>query len=130
MTPHRQVRLRAVLMVDNDGDSDTYLPGVTCVTGIPNDCSLRQAIMVANATAGSDIIRFDLALYPGGMTISPNTQLPEITRPVEIDGVTGTGGNCSTVEGTANLPITLDGSNFAQWEAWFMAWFLHRQRSF
>lgn len=105
--------IAAVLEVDNDGDSSTYLPNATCITGIPNDCSLRQAILVANATAGSDIIRFDLSLYPNGMTIEPNSELPEITRPVEIDGVTGTGGNCPTANDPANLPVTLDGRNLS-----------------
>lgn len=106
----------AVLEVDNDGDSSAYLPGATCITGIPNDCSLRQAILTANGNAGLDIIRFDVSLYPGGMTIAPNSQLPEITRPVEIDGVSGTGGSCPTTNGPAELPITLDGRNLSNGE--------------
>lgn len=105
--------IAAVLEVDNDGDSSTYLPGATCISGIPNDCSLRQAILVANATSGSDIIRFDMTLYPNGMTIRPNSQLPEITRPVEIDGVTGTGGNCPSANDPAELSVTLDGRNLS-----------------
>ncbi len=51
--------------------------------------SLRQAILDANASAGSDLIHFNIA--SGGLTIAPTNALPAITEPVTIDGRTQPG---------------------------------------
>jgi hypothetical protein len=52
--------------------------------------SLRQAILDANATPGTDTINFNIP--PGGVqTIAPLTLLPSITSPVIIDGTTQPG---------------------------------------
>jgi CSLREA domain-containing protein len=51
------------------------------------DCSLRAAIQQANATVGTDYIRFDIP-GPGPHTISPNSALPTVMRPAIIDGAT------------------------------------------
>ncbi|MFC1759288.1 DUF4347 domain-containing protein, partial [Planctomycetota bacterium] len=50
--------------------------------------SLREAILLANLGSGSDIISFDIpdALNKGAHTIFLNSSLPQITRPVTIDG--------------------------------------------
>jgi hypothetical protein len=47
--------------------------------------SLRQAILAANARVGADIINFNIA-GTGVKTISPTSELPDITGPVTIDG--------------------------------------------
>jgi CSLREA domain-containing protein len=48
-------------------------------------CSLREAILAANASPGADAIEFSLAVP----TVSPLAPLPEITEAVEIDGRKG-----------------------------------------
>jgi titin len=52
--------------------------------------SFRQAILDANATAGSDTIAFQIP-GPGPFTISPTTALPPLTEPVVVDGTTQPG---------------------------------------
>jgi len=51
--------------------------------------SLQQAILDANANAGSDHIVFNITT--GGLTISPGSALPTITDPVIINGATEPG---------------------------------------
>jgi hypothetical protein len=52
--------------------------------------SLRQAILDANATPGTNGIAFTLGV--GGVhTIAPTSPLPAVTNPVEIDGATQPG---------------------------------------
>jgi titin len=64
--------------------------------------SLRQAILDANATPGSNEIHF--AIGDGAQTIRPTTVLPEVTHSVVIDG--------TTQPGFAGSPlIDLDGTN-------------------
>lgn len=70
--------------------------------------SLRQAILDANATLGTDSIRFNIA-GPGPHTIAPLTPLPAITDRVTIDGLTEPGASCATWPAT--LRIELTGSN-------------------
>jgi hypothetical protein len=65
--------------------------------------SLRQAILDANATSGSDTIFFTIP-GPGPHTISPATALPTITDPVVLDG--------TSQLGYGGLPrVALDGSS-------------------
>src|SRR4030095_8251296 len=52
--------------------------------------SLRQAILDANANAGSDMIDFNIP-GAGVHTIMPASALPTITDPVTIDGTTQPG---------------------------------------
>ncbi|NQT14577.1 MAG: hypothetical protein HQ582_17605, partial [Planctomycetes bacterium] len=75
--------------------------------------SLRQAILDANGTPGTDTIDFNIAGL-GPHTIQPTSALPTITDPVVIDGYTQpgaspnsnpTGSGLDTV-----LSIELDGS--------------------
>ena len=74
--------------------------------------SLRQAILDANANAGTDTITFSI---PGGgvHTISPTSALPTITDPVTIDGYTQTGAVQNTDPNGFNgtLLIELSGVN-------------------
>jgi ribosomal protein L35AE/L33A len=76
--------------------------------------SLRQAILDANANAGTDQISFNI---PGGgvRTVSPLTQLPVISDPVIIDGYTQPGASANTLTNGDNavLLIELDGSKSA-----------------
>jgi parallel beta-helix repeat protein len=63
--------------------------------------SLRQAILDASASAGANLIAFDVG-GGGVQTIRPASDLPTITRPVTIDG--------TTQPGYAGAPlIVLDG---------------------
>jgi len=74
--------------------------------------SLRQAILDANATAGTDTIVFAI---PGAglQTISPTTNLPNITEAVIIDGYSqaGASANSLALGDNAVLTIELNGSN-------------------
>ena len=51
--------------------------------------SLRQAILDANANAGSDLINFNIASGP--RVITPTSLLPDITDPLVIDGTSQPG---------------------------------------
>ena len=85
------------LTVDRTDD----VGGLAC-TAAANDCDLRSAIQLSNATAGArDTIAFDV---PASTPIQPTTPLPDITDPVTIDG--------STEPGYAGVPLVqLDGSS-------------------
>jgi CSLREA domain-containing protein len=69
------------------------------------DCSLRDAITVANATAASDVIHFSLSSATPVIAVgsSGNGALPAITHPVVIDGTSG-----------ASTRIELEGSQAGQ----------------
>lgn len=73
--------------------------------------SLRQAILENNALGGG-LIAFNLG-SAGVQTIAPNTQLPELTKPVSIDGYTQPGASRNTlaVGNNAALLIELNGTN-------------------
>jgi CSLREA domain-containing protein len=69
------------------------------------ECTLREAIEAANATAGTDTIAFNvLGITP--ITIQPTSQLPDITDAAVIDGTTQPGfSGCSS-----GLAIEIGGS--------------------
>jgi len=75
----------ATFTVNDTGDGQDLNPGdgVCDVVG-PANCTLRAAIMEANATADTDTIEFDIT--PD--VISPLDTLPSVTEPVVIDGTT------------------------------------------
>ncbi len=58
--------------------------------GTDGRISLREAIIAANTTAGTDTISFNIpdALVSGAHTIKPTTALPTLTGTVIIDGTT------------------------------------------
>ena len=68
-------------------------------------CSLREAILAANAKAGKDTIVFDLDAM-GSDLIAPTMSLPDITDPVTIDG-----SGFIEEEESAGTAVTIDGSN-------------------
>jgi Tol biopolymer transport system component len=78
------------------------------------DCTLQEAITASNGIAGSKMnnIRFNIP-GTGVHTINPQTPLPQITRPVTIDGYTQPGASPNTAaKGTnAALKIELDGQD-------------------
>ncbi len=74
------------LTVDKTADTS----GGACDIAVAADCSLRDAITIANAAAGSDRITFDIPGI-GVQTIAPTSALPDITSPVDIDGTTQPG---------------------------------------
>jgi CSLREA domain-containing protein len=57
------------------------------------DCSLRDAITVANANAAKDTIHFSLSSATPVIAVGStgNGALPAITHPVVIDGTSGAG---------------------------------------
>ena len=66
----------------------------------PEACTLRAAILAANASPGSDLIQFDIE-PPGRYVLRPSNQLPAITgNDVTLDA--------STQPGGAGLGIRLD----------------------
>jgi CSLREA domain-containing protein len=73
--------------VNNVGDGVDSAPGNGVCATATATCTLRAAIMEANATAIADTIQFDIA-GGGPHTITPGSALPSITRPVTIDGTT------------------------------------------
>jgi hypothetical protein len=96
--------------VTNTGDNGGVDPAPGAGTG-----TLRQAIVDANATAGTDTINFNIP-GSGVHTISPAATLPTISGAVLIDGYTqpGNGGpnahpNTLAIGDDAVLLIQLDG---------------------
>ncbi|MFZ1700296.1 MAG: hypothetical protein WBO10_11115 [Pyrinomonadaceae bacterium] len=90
-------------------------PGAVFVVTNTNDAgagSLRQAIVDANASASADAINFNIP-GAGVKTISPLTELPNVTDPVIIDGYTqpGASPNSLAVGSNANLLIELAGTS-------------------
>ncbi|MBI5383588.1 MAG: HYR domain-containing protein, partial [Verrucomicrobia bacterium] len=73
--------------------------------------SLRQAILDANGSPGTDTIAFNIG-GAGPHTIQPLSPLPTITYPVIIDGYTQPGASPNTLAqgNNAVLKIELDGS--------------------
>ena len=106
------VEVRPSLLVTTTSDTD----GGICD---PSHCSLRQAINLANASPGFDVIEFRIPntdpgrdALTGIFTIRPGSSLPLIDDPVSIDGYTQPGASPNTLASgnDAVLLIELDGS--------------------
>jgi hypothetical protein len=69
-----------------DGDTSS-IAALIATPGPDGVISLREAILAANNTSGSDAISFSIA-GPGLKSITPLSVLPTITSPVTIDGYT------------------------------------------
>ncbi|HEY0100412.1 MAG TPA: Calx-beta domain-containing protein, partial [Pyrinomonadaceae bacterium] len=83
------VQAATTFNVNSTGDSpDSDTTDGVCNDGAGN-CTLRAAIMQANATTGRDTINF--AISSGLQTIMPTAQLPVITDPLVIDATTQPG---------------------------------------
>src|SRR6185436_5388079 len=74
--------LMATFTVNTADDHDD----TTCTAG---DCSLREAINAANASAGADTIAFSIG--SGAKTINLTSALPSITGTVTLDGTSQPG---------------------------------------
>jgi hypothetical protein len=97
-----------------------WLPStfVVSTTADAGPGSLRQAILDANATPGSNEI--DFAVGDGGVqTIAPTSALPEVTNTVVLDGTTQPGfagsplidlDGAAVIPGTSGLVIRADNS--------------------
>ncbi|MCU1360344.1 MAG: hypothetical protein JWN99_1633, partial [Ilumatobacteraceae bacterium] len=90
-----------------DGSDSNPGNGV-CETATNNGiCTLRAAIQETNAVAGADVVQFGIPL--GGLhTINLGTNLPNITDPLTIDGLSQPGATCATWP--PQLMIEIDGS--------------------
>jgi hypothetical protein len=97
-----------------------WLPSTFVVinTNDAGDGSLRQAILDANATPGTNEVDFDIG-GGGVQTIRPSTALPEVTRSIVIDGTTQQGfagspligiDGTDVTPGASGLVIRADGS--------------------
>lgn len=93
----------ATFVVTNTGDNGGVNPAAGAGTG-----TLRQAIVDANATVAADMISFNIA-GAGVQTITLAAALPNITRPVTIDGTTQPGASTGTWPPT--LLIELNGTS-------------------
>lgn len=82
---------------------DANLGDGVCETTTPGECTLRAAIMEANASPGMDTISFAIP-GSGPYTISPSHELDFISDPVIIDGTTQPGFSGTPI-------IELDGSS-------------------
>ncbi len=93
--------------------------GVTCLntTGVDgsNDCTLREAIIKANATAGTDTIMLQAGTYTLSVArnaadhSSSSTGTLEVQDSLNIIGATDGGGNpASIVQGGTNLTTSVD----------------------
>ncbi len=100
-------------VVNSTGDGPDVAPGNgQCETAAGNGiCTLRAAIQETNAAAGADVINFNIP-GAGVHTITPASQLPNITETVTIDGYTQPGSSANTlpVGSNANLLIELSAS--------------------
>lgn len=95
------------LVVNSDGDAgDSDVGDAICQTSSrAPECTLRAALEQANGFATPVHITFSDERF-----ILPNSPLPVITTPVEIDGLTQ--GSCSSAAAAAHgLNVTLDGIN-------------------
>jgi parallel beta-helix repeat protein len=110
---------------DNAGNTSEFSAAAalpSCTTVINTDDSgpgsLRQAIICANATPGTDTISFNIP-GSGVHTISPLTALPLITDSVIIDGYTQPGASPNTLatRDNAKLLIELSGVNVTSADA-------------
>ncbi|MBN1138852.1 MAG: right-handed parallel beta-helix repeat-containing protein [Anaerolineae bacterium] len=99
-----------VLTVNSTGDRPDANPGDgLCQTSTPGECTLRAAIMEANAGTGiTHTIAFSLS-GEGPFTIAPRSALPEVTHPAIVDGLTQPGASCDDWPPT--LLIELDGTH-------------------
>lgn len=86
---------QADVQLNDDCDVNTGTPG--------SQCTLRAAITESNATSGAQVIHFAIP-NTGPHLISPATELPTITGPVEINGYSQSGSQMAT-EGTPATPM-------------------------
>lgn len=86
----------AVFVVNSNDDTGS------CIA--PDPCSLRNAIIQANANPGADVI-----IFPLGGTITPAQELPPVTDAVSIIGPNGVPGQWFVEISGQNVPAPADG---------------------
>ena len=95
-------------VVDTSSDS----AGLTACTGAAADCSLRGAIINANANGGADTITFDVTSVTLGSSLPSMTSgsdtVSGVGTTITIDGVTGAF-DCFTISGEASDGNTIEG---------------------
>ncbi len=98
----------ATFVVNNRFDAGTG----GCTSG---ECTLREAIIAANATATADTINFSFRAQfgPTQILIQPTSALPTITQPLTINGYSVEGASVNTDPDASNavLRIRIDGLN-------------------
>ena len=78
----------ATYTVDSTLDvDDGGAPNNGCEVAAGNECTLREALLAANAAAGPDDVAFSIS-GAGPHVIQPGTELPPATQPVSVDGTT------------------------------------------
>jgi parallel beta-helix repeat protein len=108
-------------LINDNGDGVDANPGDgLCETSTAGQCTLRAAIMEANAWAGSDLAAFALPNCPGaGCIITPASVLPSVTGQLTIDGQTQPGWTAAPLvdlrgegagAGSSGLNVTAAGS--------------------
>jgi uncharacterized repeat protein (TIGR01451 family)/CSLREA domain-containing protein len=105
----RLVPATATFTVNSTGDTPDNMPGDgLCNDGMGN-CTLRAAMMEAEALGGTDTINFDIT---GPKTITPVGALPVITNTVIINGTTQPGFSGTPIielrGGTIGAAVILD----------------------
>jgi len=99
---------RSDFVVTSSGDgSHANTPAVNCNTNSTN-CTLREAIVRANASSSASVIRFQVGCP---VEIEVGSPLPDINRNVTIDATTQTGWtpNTNFAGFNANLCVLLNG---------------------
>ena len=88
------------LVVTTNGDGDDG----ACTA---EHCSLREAVTASNATTGvRETIAFEIP-GPGTHVIAPQSGLPQITDPVDLDGFTQAGSSANTLASASNAVQTV-----------------------
>ena len=101
-----------------DSSLNLGLTALGCdVAGDSNECTLREAIALANSNADVSLIRFDIAgtgtAANGAHEIALATALPTITAPVTLDGYVsqaGASANTAATGSNADIKIQLSGN--------------------
>src|ERR687894_192355 len=95
--------------VNSTGNTGDRNPEGTCDSNSTSIvvCTLREDIQEANVVSGEDTINFNIPDNPNvpGLevkTISPSSQLPGITGPVNINGYTQPGASVNSAITNAN----------------------------
>jgi hypothetical protein len=102
-------------VVTSNGDgSHANTPGVNCNTN-STTCTLREAIVRANASPTAARIRFQISSCPTQIVLG--SPLPSITGKVTIDGTTQSGwtANSNFAGFNANLCVLLNGAGSRTW---------------
>jgi CSLREA domain-containing protein len=89
-TVNSLLQVQSELVVNTAGDSNDALPGDGLCQTASGDCTLRAALVEANALPGVETIAFNIP-GAGPHLIRPESPLPRITEAVILDGTTQPG---------------------------------------